>query len=43
MDGEYVTDLDSVLTAADLIYSVKILFGLQRRYTQSISVEFADL
>ena len=36
MDGEYVTDLDSVLTAVELIYGVKTLYGLQRRYTQSI-------
>ena len=45
MDGEYVTDLDSVLTAVDLIYGVKNSIAMVcKEHTHDLfSAEFADL
>ena len=47
MDGEYVTNLESVLTAVDLIHAVKNSNACKEAFfkdTQNlVSVEFADL
>ena len=47
MDGEYVTNLESVLTAVDLIHGVKNSNACKEAFfkdTQNlVSVEFADL
>ena len=43
MDGEYVTDLDSVLTAVDLIRGVKNSMACKEDTQNLFSVECADL